>query len=344
MPQDLNQHDRTIHVLVADNSPFHTELLNEALKGDPDFQVVSSNLSAASLAAAACNQTVDVFVLSSFADGEAQRGLEILKELRETAPQARAVMLLNSCKPDSILEAFRAGAKGVFHIQERTEVLCRCIHRVHEGEAWVSREQMTLLLEALASTPKIKAVDGKGMNLLSKREAEVVHCLAEGMTNREIAERIGLSQHTIKNYLFRIFDKLGVSNRMELLFMTLSQSSTAPLLLQSLLMDPAEGYDDATFASCQKAAERGVVAAQLALARMFWKGRASDRDLIQAYTWFCLAVDQVTRNRDGVKKGMTPAQLAIAELRVREWFDKSRGIESSSTQRPLDYEPAQDTA
>jgi DNA-binding NarL/FixJ family response regulator len=67
------------------------------------------------------------------------------------------------------------------------------------------------------------------MNLLSKREADVVGCLAEGLTNREIGERLDLSQHTIKNHMFRIFDKLGVSNRIELMFMTLSPGhSRAP--------------------------------------------------------------------------------------------------------------------
>jgi len=71
-------------------------------------------------------------------------------------------------------------------------------------------------------------VNGNGLSLLSRREMEVVRCLAEGLTNREIAERLQLSQHTIKNYLFRVFDKLGVSSRVELLFMTLNQWSKAP--------------------------------------------------------------------------------------------------------------------
>src|SRR6202142_3674363 len=293
MQQDVNQHDRTIRVLVADNSPFHTELLAGALTRDPDFQVVSSNLSAVNVAAASRQQMIDVFVLSAFVDGDAQVGLKILEELRETNPNTRAVVLLNYSTPESILDAFRAGAKGVFHIQEDSDVLRRCIRRVHEGQAWVSREQMTLLLEALVSTPKIKAVDRKGMNLLTTREAEGVSCLAEGMTNREIAERIGLSQHTIKNYLFRIFDKLGVSNRIELLFMTLSQRSPAPSLTPALRADPTDRYDAETVNSFQKAAEEGVVPAQLALGRIFSKGRKSDRDLVQAFLWFSVAIDQV---------------------------------------------------
>src|SRR5271165_7099435 len=166
---------------------------------------------------------------------------------------------------------------------------------------------MSLAVEALASTPTVRAVDANGLDLLSKRELEVVRSLAEGLTNREIAERMGLSQHTIKNYLFRIFDKLGVSNRIELLFMTLSQGKPAPIL-QGLLMDPTEGFDEATLASCQKAAEDGVVAAQLALARMYGMGR----DAAQAYKWFSIAIDQITRTKNSLKKAMNAARLAEA--------------------------------
>jgi two-component system nitrate/nitrite response regulator NarL len=340
---DHNQPTPKIRVLVADGSPFHTQLLAGALKRDPDFQVHSSDLSAASLAVASTTQPIDVFVLSASAEGDAQRGLKILQELRKTNPQARAVMLLESSKPESILEAFRAGARGVFHIQESSDVLCLCIHRVHEGKAWVSHDQLTLVLEALAATPKLRAVNEKGMNLLSKREVQVVRCLAEGLTNREIAERIGLSQHTIKNYLFRIFDKLGVSNRIELLFMTLSQSSAAPLLAPALRIDPIDAYDEDTVSSCQKAAGEGVVPAQLALARIFSKGRTSDRDLIQAYLWLAVAIDQITRTRNTLKKSMNPAQLAEAERRVREWLSKSRETEPTApTQTSVEYQLAQE--
>jgi DNA-binding CsgD family transcriptional regulator len=177
------------------------------------------------------------------------------------------------------------------------------------------------------------------MNLLSRREAEVVTCLAEGLSNREIAEQLGLSQHTVKNHLFRIFDKLGVSNRVELLFMTLSHGAAASSPLQGLLEDKGGGYDEATSALIEKAAEQGAVAAQLMLARSSWTKRASDSDVISAYLWFCVALDQVTRTKNTVKKSMNPAQLAEAERRVRERLNKS-SIEPSLSIRTSssDYE------
>jgi DNA-binding NarL/FixJ family response regulator len=339
MQQDVSQPHRNIRILVADNSPFHTELLAAALTRDPDFQVVASDLCATSVASAVRSQSIDVFVLSAAAEGDAQLGLKILEQLREIDSKVRAVMLLNSSSPDAILEAFRAGARGVFHIQDDSAVLRHCIRCVHEGQAWVNREQMTLLLEALVSTPKVKAVDRNGLNLLTKREMEVVKCLSEGMTNREIAEHIGLSQHTIKNYLFRIFDKLGVSNRMELLFMTLSKGTDAPLLLQGLLMDPEDGYDDATFDAYRKAAEQGVIAAQIKMGHMLSVGRRSDRDLVQAYSWFAIAANQLKRNTNTLKQTMSAAHIAKAELRAQEWLAKSHTTEPSSPRHAeMDYE------
>lgn len=319
----------TIRVLVADNSQFHTQLLVGALNRDPDLRAVSSDLDAASLVAASITQKIDVFVLSAFVDEGAQRGFEILQELRETNSNARAVMLLDSSRPDAVLEAFRAGARGVFDHRASSDMLCQCIRKVHEGQVWINNDQTAVVLDALASAPRLRAVDGNGMNLLSKREADVVKCSVEGLTNREIGERLGLSQHTIKNHMFHIFDKLGVSNRIELLFMTVNQGAAAPPLLQDLLKDPEGDYDEPTLALCEKAAEHGVLAAQLLLARIASTGRASDSEVIRSYMWFCVALDQLTRTTNNAKKAMSPAQLAEADRRVDERINKSRRIESS---------------
>jgi DNA-binding NarL/FixJ family response regulator len=336
MEHNRDRHAGTIRVLVADNSPFHTQLLVEALGRDHNLQAISSDLNAASLVAAASTQRIDVFVLSAFAEEDAQRGCEILRQLREAYPH-RAIILLDSSKRDSVLEAFRAGARGVFDRHGSLNMLCKSICRVHEGQVWANCEQMTQLLEALASAPKVRAVDARGLNLLSKRELEVVRNLAAGLTNREIAQHLGLSQHTVKNHLFRIFDKLGVSNRIELLFLTLSQNAATPPLLQGLLNDPADGYDEATFALCQKAAEHGMVSAQLALAHMFWTGRTSDSDVFRAYMWFYVAIDRLTGTKNTVNKAMPPAQVVEAERLAREWLTNSRSKGPSSVKTSSDW-------
>ena len=167
---------------------------------------------------------VDVVVLSSNLDEEPLRGFEVLRQLRASNPHILAIMLLDSSKREMVLQAFRAGARGIFSRHDSVEILSKCIRSVREGQIWANSEQMTFAVEALATSPMVRVVDANGLSLLSKREMDVVRSLAEGLTNREIAERLGLSQHTIKNYLFRVYDKLGVSSRLELLFMTLTQA------------------------------------------------------------------------------------------------------------------------
>jgi len=330
---DRNRHASTIQVLVADNSPFHTQLLVGALSREPDLKVFSSDLNAASVMAASIAHKIDVFVLSAFMDEDAERGFRILQQLREADHNTRAVILLDSSKFESVLESFRAGARGVFDHRESPNTLCQCIRQVHGGQVWMSNEQMALVLDSLSSAPKLKTVDARGMNLLSKREVEVVRCVTEGLTNREIADRLGLSQHTIKNHLFRIFDKLGVSNRIELLFVTLSQNSADPTEapLPELFADPCGDCDQASLEVCEKAAEHGVLAAQLMLARTSLAGGISDHNPARAYVWFSMAIDQLTRSKDKVKKTMTPTQLAEAERQLRERLNRWRRVEQPIT-------------
>jgi len=336
---DRNRHACTIHVLVADNSPFHTQLLVGALSQEPDLKVSSSDLNAASVIAASITHKIDVFVLSAFVDEDAERGFRILRELREADHNTRAVILLDSSESESVFESFRAGARGVFDHRESPEALCECIRQVHGGQVWISNEQMALVLDSLASAPKLKTVDARGMNLLSKREVEVVRCVTEGLTNREIADRLGLSQHTIKNHLFRIFDKLGVSNRIELLFVTLSQNITdsTTVTLPDLLTVPCGDCDEASLEVCEKAAEHGVLAAQLMLARTSLAGGANDHNAARAYLWFSMAVDQLTRSKDSIRKTMTAAQVAEVERQVRERLSRRKVEQPISAQPSSQY-------
>src|SRR5437868_189841 len=215
-----------IRVLVADDTRIHTQLLGDALRRDPQLEVINPPSRSRDLIEAVKLHQIDVVVVSSNLDEEPLRGFELLRELRASNPDLFAIMLLDSSKRETIVQAFRAGARGIFSRHDSVEILSKCIRSVYQGQIWANSEQMSFAVEALASSPVIRAVDSNGLSLLSKREMEVVRCLAEGLTNREIAERLGLSPHTVKNYLFRVFEKTGVSNRLELLFMTLCHSES----------------------------------------------------------------------------------------------------------------------
>jgi two-component system, NarL family, nitrate/nitrite response regulator NarL len=295
--------------------------------------VISSGLDASSLVPAATTQNVDVLLISSTLDEHPGQGLEILREVRQLRPQIRSVLLLDSSKDEAVLQAFRAGARGVFGRNDPIELLSSCVRRVHQGEIWANSHHLSIAIGALASSPTVRAVNAEGINLLSERELQVVRCLAEGLTNREIAERMKLSQHTVKNYLFRVFDKLGVSSRVELLFMTLNHDSSE---LASLRACYSAGHENGRKISpreadaLRKSAETGVPAAQLALAQLCSNQRSDSADLVEACMWYLIATERAMQAQEIVMKTLTPAQIEEARQKARLWLSKKRPTSSSS--------------
>jgi len=144
------------------------------------------------------------------------------------------------------------------------------------------------------------------------------------MTNREIAKRLGLSEHTIKNYLFRIYDKIGASSRIELLFMTLSRTSLAESAAGPSSQNSTEQdlQSVSILVGYQRAAEQGVAAAQLELARYYWTRKTDEQDMIEAYKWYLIASHQISRTSKSVGKALTMEQLLQAEQMAAEWLKK----------------------
>lgn len=132
-------------------------------------------------------------------------------------------MLVEASQPALVLEAFRCGARGIFCRDESLEVLCQCVRKVFDGEVWVNSQQIQYLVEAIVETAPPFIVDAKGVSLLTKREMSLVQLVAEGRTNKDISQELNLSEHTVRNYLFRIFNKLGTSNRLELALYAIHQ-------------------------------------------------------------------------------------------------------------------------
>ena len=212
-----------IRVLVADSTPLTGHLIVDALRKDRGLTI--TNAEANSVIVVATTLKPDVAMVSEQLQGKPGKGFEVLRELRVAVPSTRTVMLFDTGNRDLVVEAFRSGARGVFSRQDSLKMLTRCVYRVHEGQLWVSGPQVEFLRETLAHAPATRLIDTEGIELLSKREQDVVRWLAEGNTNSEIARRMNISDNTVKNYLFRIFDKLGVSSRVELIIYATNQGA-----------------------------------------------------------------------------------------------------------------------
>ena len=117
----------------------------------------------------------------------------------------------------------RASVRGLFcRACHPFKALCRCITVVHQGQYWTSTEQMGYVIEALSSTPTTRVINAKGESMLTPREEDVVNLVAEGIGNREIAEQLAIKENTVEKSLLRTYDKLGVSNRVELVLYALT--------------------------------------------------------------------------------------------------------------------------
>ncbi len=324
MPSREEKASDFISVAVADSTRIHTQLLAEAMRSDHGLQVVASTSSSQDLLDAVVRVPIDVAVISYSLDDQPGRGTEVLREMRALRPQIKGVMLLDSSRPQDVLDCFRAGAKGIFSKHERLENLCKCIRCVHEGQVWARSVELEHALEALANSPLVRATNHKGLDLLSARERQVVQNLAAGMTNREIAESLGLSRHTIKNYLFRIFDKLGVSSRTELLYLTMSSP-------QPRAEDSANGEAEEGFSSLLKAAEAGHSWAQLRLAEHYCQENGNGSDNVSAYMWCLLSEktaasmrSQIEASKTSLSRTLPPQELAEAERRAAEWLNNTK--------------------
>jgi len=225
----------SIRVLVADSTPFTSRLIADALRKYRGLTITVADPSTVILTAGTLKP--DVTIISERLQGKPGKGFAVLRELRVAVPSTRTVMLLDSAERDLVVEAFRSGARGVFCRSDPLKLLTRCVHKVHDGQLWLSGAQLEFLLKALAQAPATRIVDTVGKNLLSKREQDVVRWLAEGNTNSEIARKLNLSENTVKNYLFHIFNKLGVSSRTEVIIYAASQRAGAQSRQQSRQKD-----------------------------------------------------------------------------------------------------------
>ncbi len=215
--------NRLIRIILAEPCRMNCQLLAEAFRRFPQFVVAACAADSAELLAVIAKKEPDVAIVSANLEEGTLTGLAVLPQLRAAHPRTHIIMLLDSPDRRLVIDSFRAGARGVVCREQPFEVLCKCIQAICGGQIWASNKELGYILDAFVQIAPLRRINPKRSNLLTAREKEVVLLVAEGHTNRGIAVQLNLSEHTVRNYLFRIFDKLGVSNRVELTLCCVNQ-------------------------------------------------------------------------------------------------------------------------
>jgi DNA-binding NarL/FixJ family response regulator len=218
-----------IAVLIADSNRMQAQLLTSAVRRRSEFKISTCPIDIASILHAVAATPAKVVVLSLNHSVSIANQMASMRRVHLSHPAIAKVLLVESYDRALVVSAFRSGARGIFCISDtHFRLLCRCIQRVASGQIWANTEQMTFLLDLISKVPSLRVLNSVGHQLLTPREEQVVALVAEGLSNRDTARELNLSEHTIKKYLFRIFDKLGISSRVELVLYAVNHGDPLP--------------------------------------------------------------------------------------------------------------------
>jgi DNA-binding NarL/FixJ family response regulator len=216
-------------VLIADSNRMQAHLLTSALRRRSEFCISTCPVDIASILQSVATTPAKVVILSLNHSVGIANQMAAMRRVHLSYPAVAKVLLVESYDRELVVSAFRSGARGIFCISDtHFRLLCKCIQRVASGQIWANTEQMTFLLDLIAEVPSLRVLNSLGHQLLTPREEQVVALVAEGLSNRNTARELNLSEHTIKKYLFRIFDKLGISSRVELVLYAVNHGDPLP--------------------------------------------------------------------------------------------------------------------
>jgi DNA-binding NarL/FixJ family response regulator len=202
-----------IRILIVDDHAIVRAGLRMLIDQNPEMKVVGVAGNRVEALALAASQQPDLVLLDILLGDD--DGLDFLPELRETVANVRVLVLTGLRSAESQRRAIVAGAMGVVLKEHAAEVLIKAIHKVHQGEVWLDRAMVGSVLEEMTQSPEIDPQQAK-IATLTEREREVIELIAQGLKNKQIGERLFISETTVTHHLTSIFSKLEVSDRLEL--------------------------------------------------------------------------------------------------------------------------------
>ena len=213
-----------IRIVVADDHPIFRDGLCRLLALEEDFEVVAQAQDGRQVLDVLQQHEPDILLLDLKMPG--LDGLATLQRLQIAKNKTRVIVLTASDDKNEFVQAMKLGTSGIVLKQTATELLIKSIRKVHAGEIWLDSHTTAAVIRqfvandeappAMHALPSAPATRERERSPLSQREREIVALVAQGFKNKEMAEKMFISEQTVKNHLHNIFDKLGVSDRLEL--------------------------------------------------------------------------------------------------------------------------------
>jgi DNA-binding NarL/FixJ family response regulator len=211
-----------IRIVVADDHPIFRDGLCKLLALEEDFEVVAQAQDGRQVLDVIQQHEPDILLLDLKMPG--LDGLGTLQRLQSTKGKTRVIVLTASDDKNEFVQAMKLGTSGIVLKQTATELLIKSIRKVHAGEIWLDSHTTAAVIRQFVANdeapappaPPMPAPRDRERSPLSQREREIVALVAQGFKNKEMAEKMFISEQTVKNHLHNIFDKLGVSDRLEL--------------------------------------------------------------------------------------------------------------------------------
>jgi DNA-binding NarL/FixJ family response regulator len=204
----------TIRVLIADGQPLFRDGIRKVLETQADFVIVGEVADGIDAVRQTLDLRPDVLLLD--ASIPEMSSLEVLRALRQAKAEVRTLLLTNEIETSVMVEMLQLGARGCVSRSTSTDLLFKSIRKVNGGELWIGRETMTEVVRALSAAASGMRTATQSEFGLTRREREILTLVVEGDTNKGIARRLSVGQDTVKHHLTSIFNKTGVSSRLEL--------------------------------------------------------------------------------------------------------------------------------
>jgi two-component system, NarL family, nitrate/nitrite response regulator NarL len=201
-----------VRILIADDHAIFRDGLRKLFDGTDEVEIIGEASNGNECIKMLAKLKPDILLLDLRMPEK--DGLGVLEEINFDSMPTRVIVLTAAEDDRDVVRAMRLGARGVVLKQSASDLLLKSIKKVHDGEIWLDNRMTAEVIDAFKRSAE--AGQRRDKPLLSDREKEIVQLVAQGFRNREIGEKLFISEQTVKNHLHNIFDKLGVSDRLEL--------------------------------------------------------------------------------------------------------------------------------